>query len=106
MKIPDNADLTRLLSDIADQYYVIGNLLGIKTGNLNSIKQSPMPDKVKLIQVFQEWKSAYVNVTWGKINEVLDIVNQETKEAVIAYLEKGEVRDRYLEKKDFAGKME
>lgn len=79
-------------------------MLGVGTGELQGLQQSPMGDRVKLAQVFQKWMDAYRDVTWGRIVKLCeDIGDNETKDAVLGFLGEKATQDKYLATPDFVG---
>ena len=60
------------MSRIHSWWYTIGVLLGIETGELDSLNSSNQHDKVKLSKVLQLWMERMTKpVTWNTILEVI-----------------------------------
>ena len=74
MKEPDNYNLLIIFKDYEHQYKLVGTGLGV---NVADLKDDPERPTNPLITVFDRWKAANNEVTWGKIVEVCKNFSQE-----------------------------
>ena len=74
MKEPDNYNLLIIFKDYEHQYKLVGTGLGV---NVADLKDDPERPTNPLITVFERWKAANNEVTWGKIVEVCNNFSQK-----------------------------
>ena len=74
MKEPDNYNLLIIFKDYEHQYKLVGTGLGV---NVADLKDDPERPTNPLITVFDRWKAANNEVTWGKIVKVCKNFSQE-----------------------------
>ena len=72
------------MSSIYYQWYIIGECLGIESGDLNSLYISKETDRFKLSQVLQLWMKRMTKpVTWNTILEVIGSPSIQNKSVVM-----------------------
>ena len=79
-KPPNKSDLLKLMSGIAFQWYIIGEVLGIKYAYLASLQSKTSSDIDKLAEVLQLWMDTMPKpFTWNTILEVMESPPIENK---------------------------
>ena len=72
------------MSEIRNRWYTIGECLGIKNGDLDSLNSSNQNDDVKLSKVLQLWMERMTKpVTWNTILEVIGSPPIQNKRVVM-----------------------
>ena len=99
-KKPDNDDLLKIFEGFEDKYNVVGSGLGLKVTDLQYNPDNP---KTTLITVFDRWKAANNEVTWGKIAEVCERYAElgGIKSNLLEYLSSRDAHDKYLDRQDW-----
>lgn len=95
-KEPDNCDLLIIFKDYEHQYKLVGTGLGV---NVADLKDDPERPTNPLNTVFDRWKAANNEVTWGKIAEVCGIFSQQLGRVlsnIWDYLSTQKAHEKYL----------
>ena len=81
---PKNSDLLKLLYRICSWWPIIGDCLGIESGELDSLHFSNQRDVDKLSKVLQLWMERMTKpVTWNTILEVIGSPPIQNKSVVM-----------------------
>ena len=100
-KEPDDRDLLSVFNGYYNQYPLIGVGLDVSVTDLPL--NNPQMTTNNLIMVFQRWKAANNEVTWGKIAEVCDSFSEQLGRVhsnLLEYLSSQKAHEKYSQKPD------
>ena len=72
----DVTELNRELSDVSDQWYVLGTHLGVKRGVLDSIRVEKESSQYKMIQMLHKWHDSDLSCSRMAVVEALKSMNR------------------------------
>ena len=100
-KEPDDCDLLSIFKGYYNEYRIIGVGLGVSVADLPLY--NPQMTTNYLIIVFQRWKAANNEVTWGKIAKVCDSFSEQLGRVhfnLLEYLSSQKAHEKYSQKPD------